>query len=151
VTVTTAAQGQGAAWRHRARLPLDACDASVPAARSWSRRLIAGWGLAGPAGLPGTAGLIVSELVTNAVRATRAAGIPDGLVAVWLLAGGPVLVAVWDPVPLAAAGRPLPPAVPDSEGGRGLCIVSALAALDYLPARRGKVARAVIPGPAAGR
>jgi len=146
VTVTAAAQGQAAAWRHRARLPLDACDASVPAARSWSRRLIAGWGLAGPAGLPGTAELIVSELVTNAVRATRAAGIPGGRVAVWLIAGGPLLVAVWDPVPMAAPLPPLPAAGPCAEGGRGLCIVSALAALDYLPARRGKVARAVLGG-----
>ena len=95
----------------------------VAAARRWAQATAAAWGLAGA-----EVGLVVSELVTNALVHTRSG---------WL--GGTVVVAVaggWDSVTvhvhdLGADGGQVPRpqrAARDAEGGRGLAIVIAVSA-----------------------
>jgi two-component sensor histidine kinase len=83
-----------------------------------------------------TASLVVSELVTNAIKASWP--VFSGTVTVWLWADGrQLLVEVWD----ASPEPPTPIAKPDDEGGRGLTIVAALCeSWGYYPdSRRGKV------------
>ncbi len=99
----------------------------VAGVRRWAQAVAAAWGVAGS-----EAGLVVSELVTNALRHTRS-GRPGGMVIV-ALAGG------WDGVTVhvhdqgAGSGQmPRPrPAGADgdglAEGGRGLRIVIAVSA-----------------------
>lgn len=135
-------------WRHSRRVPLKAVPSAVPVARLTARLLLGKWGLGGLRGLCEDTELVVSELVTNALRATREAGLDDAPVVLWLYAGtASALAAVWDPVPLL----PPPPgdAGDDAEDGRGLAIVAALAGLDCYPAAGagGKFVRAVIGDP----
>jgi serine/threonine-protein kinase RsbW len=95
----------------------------VAAARRWAQATAAAWGMAGD-----LVGLVVSELVTNALRHTRS-GRPGGTVVV-AVAGG------WDSVTVhvhdlgADLGRVPRPrqAARDAEGGRGLAIVIAVSA-----------------------
>jgi len=77
-------------------------------------------------GIAEDACLIVSELVTNAVLATRAARLPDP-VRMWVLSDGDggVLFLVWDATMPPPVGRTVGP---DAEHGRGLAIVDAVAA-----------------------
>lgn len=84
---------------------------AVPAARRAVRRTLAGWGLATATD---AAELLVSELVTNAVR--HAAG-PVG---VRMVRGTSLLVEVTDPVPDPPRERD---PGPEDEGGRGLPLV----------------------------
>jgi hypothetical protein len=101
--------------------------------------------------------LVISELVTNSLRATRKAACEAGLppVRLWLLGGagadaaGQVLILVWDavaepPVPHAAGGEDV--------SGRGLGIVDWLSGRQwgwYRPAAPygGKVTHALIDRP----
>jgi anti-sigma regulatory factor (Ser/Thr protein kinase) len=103
-----------------------------PAAVPWVRRLagqvLRDWGLEE---LTDTALLLVSELVTNAVRASADGGWPTGgpdgspEVALTLkLTAGRLVIAVWDSRPDPAVLQ-CPDATTDS--GRGLMIVEALA------------------------
>jgi hypothetical protein len=72
--------------------------------------------------------MVVSELITNSVAATRAISWPQSPppVRLWLLAGpASVLVAAWDAAPGIPRSRQ---AEQDDEGGRGLAIVAALSA-----------------------
>jgi anti-sigma regulatory factor (Ser/Thr protein kinase) len=95
----------------------------VPAVRRWAQAVAAAWGAAAD-----QAGLVVTELVTNAIRHTRS-GQPGGVVVV-AVAGG------WDGVTvhvhdLGAPGGQVPrprPADGDgpADGGRGLPIVAAI-------------------------
>ena len=107
--------------------------AAAPAAVSCSRQLVRltlnRWGLAA---LIEDAELVISELVTNSVRAT---GLTDtkprwadlgGLATIevrLLLYPAGVIVEVWDRDPAAPVRHD---AAPDEEGGRGLAIVAAL-------------------------
>jgi len=95
-------------------------------ARGTLRAALILWGLAH---LSDTGGQITSELVTNAIAASRAAA-PPGTeprpVILWITARDQELcIRVWDPDP---APPPLcqPPPGPLTEHGRGLLIVSAL-------------------------
>jgi Histidine kinase-like ATPase domain len=92
--------------------------ASVPLARQHTRLVLAGWGRAAPAE---AAGLVVSELVTNAIRVSG----PDEPVRLWLRSRDrDVLIEVWD----ASDWLPVPrDAGPDDPGGRGLLLVAAAA------------------------
>ncbi|MGX2996969.1 ATP-binding protein [Streptomyces sp. JNUCC 64] len=86
--------------------------------------------------------LVVSELATNAVVHAAAPARSLGL-RLAVLADGALLVDVSDPVP----GPPDAPDTavgPDAEGGRGLALVRALAALSWLPGENGKTARALL-------
>ena len=108
-------------WPLRDTLILRALADAVPSARSRLRELLSGWGLAeiGP-----DAGVVVSELVTNAVAASAGLGLAAAPVLVWLGSDRRWLL-------LAVADASLRPPVrlnlrADSEGGRGLVLVEAL-------------------------
>jgi anti-sigma regulatory factor (Ser/Thr protein kinase) len=116
-----------ALWRH---LELAALPVAVPFARSQVGEVLAEWGLAG---MRETVQIVVSEIVTNAVRAC------DGLdgqrpaapgevpvVRLWLATDhASVLAAVWDASPRRPRRRELGL---DAESGRGLLLVDALSA-----------------------
>jgi anti-sigma regulatory factor (Ser/Thr protein kinase) len=107
------------AWRHAAA-DLDALPRSVPAARHLVRLVLRSWDLEDTAT---SAELIVSELVTNAVAASEAAGHPVIRLRLTRRACF-LLVQVWD----ASPGLPEPRLGPaDALGGRGLVLVEALA------------------------
>ena len=103
---------------------------AVPCARGHARLVLAGWGLLE---LTDPAELIVSELVTNAITASRglvgsrfggrwSAGTPP--VRVWLLSDQrTVLMQVWDGNNRMPARQQLDA---ESEGGRGLWLVEAV-------------------------
>ena len=100
---------------------LAAHPAVVAQARLRSRLALRDWGIEG---IAEETAQIVSEIVTNAVTATRAAGLSTGIRLALTADESGVLVAVWD-------GAPAMPvqASPDldSESGRGLLLVDALA------------------------
>ncbi|HUY50174.1 MAG TPA: ATP-binding protein [Streptosporangiaceae bacterium] len=107
-------------WPLRDYLELGALPGAVPCARLHARLLIREWGLAA---LADDVEILVSELVTNAVQATRALGqaVP---VRLWLLADAArILIIVWDASPQlpVRAG-----ASTEAESGRGLLLVEAL-------------------------
>src|SRR5450755_310899 len=88
-------------WPRRTALELAALATAVPCARLHARNVVLEWSLAE---LAETVELIVSEIVTNAVRASGSLGSPDrtgasGLPTVRLWLNGSqsqVLVQVWD-------------------------------------------------------
>jgi anti-sigma regulatory factor (Ser/Thr protein kinase) len=87
------------------------------------------------------ASLVVSELVTNAIKASWL--VHSGTVTVWFWADGrELLIEVWD----GSSEPPTPVAEPTDEGGRGLGIVAALCeSWGYYPdSRRGKVVWALL-------
>lgn len=105
----------------RSYLEAAAEPAAVPHARRHARQTLAAWQLARVAG---DAETIVSELVTNAISATRRLRAPAP-VALYLAADPDRLtVLVWDACPELPAPRAHGH---DAEGGRGLEIVGALA------------------------
>jgi anti-sigma regulatory factor (Ser/Thr protein kinase) len=106
-------------WPLRSYLELGALPTAVPCARLHARHLLWEWGLNG---LAENTELLVSELVTNAVRAT--AGQQQAAVRLRLSSDNDrVLIEVWDADP-----QPPTPKEPDpeEEGGRGLFLVAAL-------------------------
>ncbi len=144
------ARTQSAAyWPLSTRLPLGALPTAVPCARMYTRVVLDEWGLASAAD---AVGLVVSELVTNSVRACTG---PDGrprydgdiLPVVHLRLASDhanVLVEVWDTVQHAPVARR---AGPDEEGGRGIALVQALSdRWDWatVPGWPGKVVWAVL-------
>jgi len=120
-----------------APITLGAIDSSPRTARASAAAQLCEWGRAD---LAGDAGLVVSELVTNAVQASTAAGTAVGLRLV--LTTGSVFVEVHDRAP----GHPMAcEPGPGSESGRGLQIVAALAAdWGWTPTADGKVTWAEI-------
>jgi hypothetical protein len=138
----------------RSYLELGAYRPAAGSARGHARNVLAEWGLSA---FTDAVALIISELVTNSVTATKEvaweAGIPP--VRLWLLGGagaagtGEVMVVVWDairkiPEPGAAGA--------EAESGRGLGIVDWLSARQwdaYLPPapHGGKVTRVVLDHP----
>src|SRR5215472_17830612 len=130
------------AWPLRSHLELAALPCSVPRARHHARRVLAGWGL-DTLGEP--AELVVSELVTNAVRACPAAGAHRELRLRLASDRARVLIEVQD-------GSPQPPvpadATAEDDNGHGLYLVEAMsAAWDWYPhpASGGKVVWALVP------
>jgi anti-sigma regulatory factor (Ser/Thr protein kinase) len=103
-------------WPRRSFLELGA----VPCARLHARQLTWEWGLAG---LSEDVELIVSELVTNVVRASRSLPQPRP-VRLWLLADtARVLILVWDASEQAPVRVDVDAGI---EGGRGLLLVEAV-------------------------
>jgi anti-sigma regulatory factor (Ser/Thr protein kinase) len=139
--------------RLESRITLAAVLTAVSCSRLFVKLMLQRWGCA--ASLVETAELLVSELTTNAIRAT---GVVDPEVDPLALRGvslvrvqvtafqGRVFVSVWD-------SDPCPPVLQDggldAEGGRGLLLVSALSARwGYYPSPRGgKVVWAAIAPP----
>jgi anti-sigma regulatory factor (Ser/Thr protein kinase) len=133
-----------ASWPMSSSLPLGALVTATPCARMHSRAVLAEWGLDG---LAEAVELVVSELVTNAVRAsTDADGRPryDGaglpVVIVRLGTDGfRVMIEIWDGIPGAPVAEQ---AGPDDESGRGLLLVEAVCARwswETVPGWPGKV------------
>jgi anti-sigma regulatory factor (Ser/Thr protein kinase) len=127
--------------RPPATLPLSAVPTAAAASRRHVQRLLTHWQLAA---CLDTAQLLVSELVANAVAATRA--LPQsGFPAVWALielsvrrSGNSLIIEVRDPNPDPPADRRPGPL---DEDGRGLFIVDVLSSRwgHYAADRGGKV------------
>ena len=112
--------GMTSQWPLHSFLEFGALPGAVPCARLHARQLLWEWGLAA---LTDSTELVVSELVTNAVQASRATGLA-ATVRLWLLSDkSQVLVLVWDT-------SPHPPVQADindeTEDGRGLLLVEAV-------------------------
>lgn len=142
--------GPATRWPHSDSLALGAIPSAPSCARARTREILSEWGLDR---LADDTAQVVSELVTNAVKVTRA-GRLDTPVRLTLLADQhSVLVSVWD-------GSPNPPVPRDAtvnpddinalaEDGRGLWITTVLAdACDYVLVPReqggGKAVRALL-------
>ncbi len=101
----------------------EATTAAVPAARRWTRRWLEAWGLQG---LIDVAGLLVSELVTNAVVHAGC-----GPVVTLAATGGSAYIGVVDDEPRLPGRPPVSTEQAEraflAEGGRGLILVDALA------------------------
>ena len=133
-------------------LSLGALRTAPPCGRLHARAVLAEWGLRD---LAEAAELIVSELVTNAVRAlTGADGWPRygeaGLPVVILRLttdAARVLIEVWDDIP---AGPVAEQAGPEDESGRGLMLIEAVCDRwwwEVVPGRAGKVVSAELRVP----
>lgn len=107
-------------WPHQDAMEFGPLPGAVPCARLHARHVLWEWGLARQAV---DAELLVSELVTNAIAASRSAEYPSP-VRLWLLADRiRVLILVWD----ASPQPPVPADVAqDAESGRGLLLVQAI-------------------------
>lgn len=107
-------------WPLRDYIELGALPGAVPCARLHARQLMWEWRLTG---LSESVELLVSELVTNGVAASRSLEriFP---VRLWLLSDkSRVLILVWDASPQAAVRIE---ANEEAEGGRGLLLVEAI-------------------------
>ena len=143
----------GTAWPHQSFLELGALPTAAPCARLHSTLVLWEWQLGA---LVRTAGLVISELVGNAVQASAGLtgsrfaghwtpGTPP--VRMWLSADDHrVVIQVWD----GSDRPPVPqPVEPEADSGRGLLLVGALSAEwgCYTPEKSsGKVVWAVITG-----
>lgn len=112
-------------WPLRSSLPLGELPTATPCARLHARHVLWEWGLDA---LADTAELLVSELVTNGVNASRAT---EGNPPVWLRLSTDkvrVLIEVWDVNIQPPEPRELNDGLPalENEGGRGLFLVATL-------------------------
>jgi anti-sigma regulatory factor (Ser/Thr protein kinase) len=128
LTAMPASHSGIAAWPLRTHLELAALPTAVPCARLHVQSVACEWGLPD---LADTAELLASELMTNAVQASKRLKTKPGLaivpvVRLRLISDGTSLVIhIWD----ASDETPvLKQCVTDDEGGRGLMIVDALSA-----------------------
>jgi anti-sigma regulatory factor (Ser/Thr protein kinase) len=114
VTAADAAQ-----WPYRSFLELGALPSAVPCARLHARLVLREWGLAA---LSDSTELVVSELVTNAVRVSRA--MRQAAVRMWIVSDQAQVVV------FVADASPQPPARAnpggDAESGRRLLLVEAI-------------------------
>lgn len=118
--VTHQGHGINGLWPLQDFLEFGALVSAVPCARLHARQVLWEWGLAS---LGESAGLLVTELITNAVKASRAM-VQASPVRLWLVSdGAQVLILVWD-------ASPQPPVRIDASGeagnGRGLMLVDAI-------------------------
>jgi hypothetical protein len=137
-----------AQWPLHTFLELGALAGAVPCARLHARHVLWEWGLAG---LADSTELLVSEMITNGVQASRA--MTQAAVRLWLVSDrARVVILAWD-----ASPQPPVPADPraDSENGRGLLLVDAISERwgwylpdqqpgTDIPAQRGKVVWAIM-------
>lgn len=130
-----------ATWPRTSQLVLGALPTAPSCARLHAGAVLHEWGLSG---LAETAGLVVSELVTNAVQASTEPSAPQRLglpvIHLRLMADHQGLVVeVWDSNPHAPEPKQ---AEPDKESGRGLMLVEALCerwGSEVVPGLGGKV------------
>lgn len=107
-------------WSLQDFLELGALAGAVPCARLHARQVLWEWGLGS---LGESAELLVAELLTNAVKASRVMT-QDSPVRLWLASdSSQVLILVWDaspqpPVRISTSG--------EAENGRGLMLVEAI-------------------------
>ena len=112
-------------WPLRNSLQLGALPTAAPCARLHAKHLLWEWGLEA---IAGTAGLLVSELVTNGVKAAQAI---EQKPPVWQRLSTnnmQLLIEVWDGNTLPPNPRELEDGLPalEDEGGRGLFLVATL-------------------------
>jgi anti-sigma regulatory factor (Ser/Thr protein kinase) len=107
-------------WPLQSFLELGALPGAVPCARLHTRQMLWEWRLTA---LTDSTELVVSELVTNAVQASRATG-QAAPVRLWLLSDtAQILILVWD----ASSHPPVRADISDdTENGRGLLLVEAI-------------------------
>jgi anti-sigma regulatory factor (Ser/Thr protein kinase) len=126
-----------ASWPCQSFLELGALPAAAPCARLHARQVLWEWGLTA---FSESTELLISELVTNAMRISQAT-VQCPPVRLWVVSDrAQVLIFVWD-------ASPLPPVTNDdiandAENGRGLMIVQAISARwgwDFPPGLGGKV------------
>ena len=107
-------------WPLQDFLELGALPGAVPCARLHVRQVIWEWGLTA---LTGSVEILVSELITNAIHASRSLE-PRSPIRLWLLSDkARVLILVWD------ANPQLPARVhadDEAESGRGLLLVETI-------------------------
>jgi len=131
-------------WPYTDEYKVGTVPIAVRAARAHTRETLFSWEL--PHGLIESATLVVSELVTNAIRASWPCDASQAIT-MWLSANHEnVVIEVWDGSAEMPAPRP-----GDDEGGRGLAIVAALSqSWGVYPDRHGKIVwaflRAEVPG-----
>lgn len=107
-------------WPLQTFLEFGALPTAVPCARYHTRQVLWEWHLAAQAE---SAELLVSELVTNAIAASRATS-PDSPVRLWLLSDSArILILVQDDSPHPPVRTELETS---AEGGRGLLLVEAI-------------------------
>jgi anti-sigma regulatory factor (Ser/Thr protein kinase) len=108
-------------WPLQSFLELGALDGAVPSARLHTRHLLREWELAA---LADDAELVVSELVTNGVQASRA--MAHAAIRLWLASDQTqVVICVWDACPEPPVRMDAPE---EAENGRGLLLVEAVSA-----------------------
>lgn len=126
-------------WPLRTGLDLGPLPGAVPCARAHTQQVLWEWG---HAKMGDDAGLVVSELITNAIAASRYLGPHSPPVRLWLASDTElVLVLVGD-------ASPRPPlhtdAGPDADSGRGLYLVGALSSRwGWYPANAAGTAKVV--------
>ena len=118
--ITWQGHGMSDRWPLHDFLELGALLGAVPCARLHARQVLWEWGIRD---LGDSAELLVTELITNAVRASREMT-QVSAVRLWLLAdSAQILIIVWD-------ASPHPPVLMDVSGdaehGRGLVLVEAV-------------------------
>jgi anti-sigma regulatory factor (Ser/Thr protein kinase) len=119
----------------------------VHQARHSLERQLARWDLSD---LADVAGLVLTELMTNALQHATAPGRKTGVSILRTPAG--VRLEVHDSTPLTVAAPTLTTAPPDAERGRGLTLVDTLTAHQWGVTDRegpGKITWAICPHPAA--
>lgn len=135
-----AARADQQTWPMTSRLELGSLPTAVPCARLHTKHIVKEWNLSH---LADAAEVIVSELVTNALRASWS--LPDAphVILLLLASSERLIVNVWDASP--APPNPRPHAI-DAESGRGLELVSLLSEdWGYChPDRGGKIVWAAI-------
>ena len=106
-------------WPLHSFLELGALDGAVPSARLHARHILREWG---QAALADDAELVVSELVTNGVQASRA--MTHAAIRLWLVSDRTqVVICVWDACPQPPVRMD---AAEEAENGRGLLLVEAV-------------------------
>jgi len=118
--ITRPGGGVNDQWPLRDFLELGALASAVPCARLHARQVLWEWGMGN---LGDSAGLLVTELVANAVQASRELALAAA-VRLWLLSdSAQILILVWD----ASPQRPvLTDVTGEAEHGRGLMLVEAV-------------------------
>jgi len=127
-------------WRLASKLEFGPLPSAVPCARLHARNILREWDLAHVAD---DAELIVSELMTNALKAAGPLPNIEPIILNLRASDEYLMIQVWDA--LSAAPAPRPHAI-DSETGRGLEIVSLLSDRwgFYHPAGGGKLVWAAL-------
>jgi anti-sigma regulatory factor (Ser/Thr protein kinase) len=119
------ARQRAAAWHEISSLELAALPTAAGSARTHARAVALEFGLSA---LADTIELIVSEIVTNAIRATwhlRVSSLTTPVVRLWLASDlHSMLIRVWDASSQMPARQDTSP---DDESGRGLMLVDSLA------------------------
>lgn len=108
------------AWHAAVPLVMSALATAPSCARQLGRAQLAEWGLSR---LSDTADLVITELVTNAVRACAGRGQPAQLAVCLSVCGHRVRIEVWDPDPSLPRRADVAPL---AESGRGLHLVDAM-------------------------